>query len=517
MACNRNRNRTLISVLFLLALSSCKGLIFKFEPYEYKIVPKEDVAIVDNGVYFKPNSFTKSYEDVFRSHPLKARRRINLDVKGDVNLLVLPIEFSDYKADLLDGNNGEDAHKIIQNAFFGKEEVTQWHSVASFYDASSYGKLKIHGEVAPWYELGEDYSIAKINDPANIGRDKQTITKEILRRAVAHYKRENPEKISNFDLNEDNVIDAVYLIYTHPIKINRDETSSLFWAYSAFDNIDSHNVELEGPPPYANAYSWSSYEFMRVNNSLFKNKPDAHAYIHETGHLLGLPDYYNTNLNSKDNPLGGFDIMDYTVGDHTGLSKMFLDWAYPKVITGPGVITLRPFTKTGDLALVTNNWNGSAVDEYLLLEFYAPIGLNRLDSFINTTFNLPSDFGLKVYHVDARTIFVDQSSMPYTFYYSNGQEKPENMIEELAHSNSDAGPFKGKFTGIPLYKLLEASGENTFVNGEKATNETLFKNGLVFGRDVFADFSFNSKGDLPFNFEVVKITKDNITIRFTSH
>jgi len=54
MACNRNRNRTLISVLFLLALSSCKGLIFKFEPYEYKIVPKEDVAIVDNGVYFKP-------------------------------------------------------------------------------------------------------------------------------------------------------------------------------------------------------------------------------------------------------------------------------------------------------------------------------------------------------------------------------------------------------------------------------------------------------------------------------
>lgn len=132
MACNRNRNRTLISVLFLLALSSCKGLIFKFEPYEYKIVPKEDVAIVDNGVYFKPDSFTKSYEDVFRSHPLKARRRINLDVKGDVNLLVLPIEFSDYKADLLDGNNGEDAHKIIQNAFFGKEEVTQWHSVASF-------------------------------------------------------------------------------------------------------------------------------------------------------------------------------------------------------------------------------------------------------------------------------------------------------------------------------------------------------------------------------------------------
>ena len=42
-------------------------------------------------------------------------------------------------------------------------------------------------------------------------------------------------------------------------------------------------------------------------------EPDSHTYIHETGHLLGLVDYYPTNVES-DAPTFASDDSDVNVG-----------------------------------------------------------------------------------------------------------------------------------------------------------------------------------------------------------
>lgn len=521
----KNNKRGIIFLLTsMFTLTACSTFGFSYSPYSYKIEPKTHEELSDNSTFFRPISFTKSYQDVFRSHPTKAKKTINLDQKGEVNLLVLPISFSDYTANELDGKNGENARIVLENAFFGKEDRTQWESVASYYDKVSYGQLKIKGEVMPWYELPSDYSVAAINDKLSKNNDKQVLVMNILRAAVRNFKVNFPEKVADYDLNNDNVIDAVYLVYSYPFtevtngnKINE----SFFWAYTSFDNnIHSHNVEIEGPGPYANAFSWSSYHFLNLRQSIGKNKPDTHTFIHETGHFLGLPDYYNTLAPLGNNPLGGFDMMDLAVGDHSGLSKMLFEWTYPNVVTGEGEIKIRPFNKSGDLILLTNDWNGSALDEYILLEYYAPTGINRLDSFANSTFNLPSDYGIKVYHVDARTVYVDVSISPHTVEYSEGKEKPENALEDLAHTNTDGGvryklkDENGNIITYPLYKLLERSGENTFENGNKAENATLFTKNVVFGEDVFSDFTFHSKGKLPYNFEITSLTKNYAIIKF---
>src|SRR5690606_8294810 len=97
---------------------------------------------------------------------------------------------------------------------------------------------------------------------------------------------------------------------------------------------------------------------------------------------------------------------DYSIGDHTGYSKMLLDWTRPYVVTDTTEITLRPFYNSGDLILIKDNWNGTAMDEYLLLEFYSPNGLNAHDSRLtNSNPQLMQHAGIKVYHVDARLAY----------------------------------------------------------------------------------------------------------------
>ena len=55
-------------------------------------------------------------------------------------------------------------------------------------------------------------------------------------------------------------------------------------------------------------------------------KLDSTVYIHETGHLLGLDDYYD--YNDDIGPRGGIgktDMMENNIGDHSSLSKILLD------------------------------------------------------------------------------------------------------------------------------------------------------------------------------------------------
>ena len=76
-------------------------------------------------------------------------------------------------------------------------------------------------------------------------------------------------------------------------------------------------------------------------------------------------------------------MMDFNIIDHNAYSKYALGWIKPYVVTGATTITLKPSATSGQAILLptsTNGWNGSAFDEYMLLEFYTPTLLNKKDS-----------------------------------------------------------------------------------------------------------------------------------------
>ncbi len=178
---------------------------------------------------------------------------------------------------------------------------------------------------------------------------------------------------------------------------------------------------------------------------------NAETYIHELGHLLGLPDLYSGTHSYG--PLGGWDMMDYNVGDHGPANKLLYGWLKPLVATtGEYQVTLDSYSKDSDgmnSALLipysgSNLSDGDAFDEYLLVVFYTPGGL--YNAHYNTTLSV-EDAGIVVYHVDAR---LNNSFSFWGNYFRVDNDGTSNLFINLLEadgnnsipSNSGSGYIK---------------------------------------------------------------------------
>ena len=325
--------------------------------------------------------------------------------------------------------------------------------------------------------------------------------------------------------------------------------SPLFWAY--FDKVTKDFDGQNKKEPHASSYSWSSFYFTG-SRAMNENIVDANTFIHETGHLFGLDDYYNTNSKTftyngeyvKETsgifqPTGFMDMMDYNLGDHCAFSKYILDWVNPYVIDPTcKEITLRSFTRSGDFAIIpAPNWNGTAFDEYLLLEYFAPEGLNRSYNFpsysyfdgdnVERVYTYPNRHGLRVYHVDARLAYYAQRTLKAEKCWINAPEAdllawktkvPSMGYIDFLNTNGTQGTVDNN-TQVLLH-LLEADGKNHLLNGIAANNTTLFAINSSFGYDVYKDFVFNKTDDsnnkysLPIKFKVARLDSNEITLKF---
>lgn len=477
-------------------LASCASHIYEFDPYSSYLEDHDSYQEVSGDGYLKPASFSPysftnpndeeqvfdTFNDVYR-HQKVAQ---NITSLGRQKLLVIPVDFDDYPASLLkEGRDG--SLTVLQNAFFGSNEINSWRSVASYYNESSYGKFILEGKVSNWFR-----SSYLVEDIINSGA-KANIVRNIYKEALQWYEDTNDD-LESFYVDGDKTNGVpVYLIYSHPSASGDGARNKLFWAFTINQN--------------SALVCWSSYQLTYLR----KGKPDTHTYIHEVGHLLGLVDYYNTD-GLPFGPTGRVDMMDYSIGDHTGYSKMLLNWTRPYHVLDNTTITMRPFYNSGDLILVKNNWNYTAMDEYLLLEFYSPNGLNAHDSRVyNNESYLMSKPGIKVYHVDARLAFLTNDNLARILgYVEDGLYSKEEVRLAIINSNTSSTTYKNN----RLYHLLESSGENTFKDGAVATNEILFMKGDTFGRNTFQNFTFNDGTPLDFTFEIQELTNTYATISF---
>ena len=152
------------------------------------------------------------------------------------------------------------------------------------------------------------------------------------------------------------------------------------------------------------------------------------------------------------------------------------------------------------------------MDEYLLIEFYSPNGLNAYDSRVfNNESYLMSKAGIKVYHVDARLAFLTNNNLAQTIgYVSDGLYNKEEVRLGIIHSNTSSTTYQNN----RLYHLLEKSGENSFLNGHFATNETLFYKGDSFGLETFENYKLNDNTLLGYTFNIDELTNTYATISF---
>lgn len=451
---------------------------------------------------------------------------------GNVKGLVIPIWFNNSSIFIKNNNNKENVHEDLNLAFNGTPENTGWHSVSSFYKEESKSNLNMEFTVANWYEVSDSF--------VNYGKgitSVYTLTAELVEKAINNYFQSTNDNRLAYDSDKDGYLDYVCLIYGAPNYISlREQEYDNLWAYV---NWIQDNSKKDVNNPGVNCFMWASYNFMYNKSTALSRagseygggdtlhcKIDTHAFIHESGHTLGLEDYYDYSDYSYV-PAGGFSMQDFNIGSHDPYSIMSLNWASVYQPTKTCSITINDFQNSHDLILLSNHKVTSIFDEYFLIELYTPTGLNYMDShykYSNKELG-PGNVGIRLWHVDARLTYAKNSSTwsdandlvndPYTskskygIYYAFS-----NTYDTFSNGGS---PLGTKYKNYNLLQLIRNNKEETFLPNRQIKNSDLFIEGEEFSQTLFAkqfinNDKMNNGSNLNWSFVVKSINNNTAVI-----
>ncbi len=412
----------------------------------------------DNKTYIKPNIKESELKEKAKSFDLTG----GLPSIGEPKVLVIPVEFTDCPAT-------DTIKKDLEIAFFGTSMQTGWESLYSYYYKSSYGKLSITGTVMEPFNTGK----------ASTDYKSDNFDYEILKAALEYY--DTQINYDEYDTDKDGYIDSVYLIYTKEYDLT-GKTNWWAYTYQYFTETNEYYDNVE-----ADFYAIMSYQFLFDDLQDKKVKYNCETIIHETGHLLGLDDYYDYEENNGPNGgIGGGDMMDYNVGDHNAYSKALLGWINPYVLTGKTItIDLNSFALSGDAIMICKNWNGTFYDEYFIIDFYTPTGVNEM---VKGSSGLFSISGIRIYHINATL---------------NTYENATSVWEMTKYNNSNSLRR--------LITLIEADGRNDIDDLGYSENSDLFGVNDIYDN---AKWFNNTNAGFTLKVNTIDESKANITITF---
>ena len=445
---------------------------------------------------------------------------------GENNLLVVPLKIKGYEEYATSENL-----KKINDSFFLEDSLNTlgYYSLSEYYKISSYNKLSIKGEVTPWIDL--DLTTKEISSSSISNYTLDCGTYFPTEKAINYIKENLNIDLTKYDNDKDGFIDGVYFIYGCPTFLDDSSlSSSTFWNFTYYNVLNKDKASISSP--VLMTYSWSSFDMLSKGSD--KTKLDTHTYIHEFGHQLGLNDYYDTSnsggLNPYTSPMGGLDMMDNNVGDHSAFSKFALGWVNPYIVKGDYGevnIDLKSLISDGEcIILPTKEYNNTPFDEYFMIEYVKNDSINKVDS----TIGYPSTFytdgriirfysknGIRITHIDARSV---DSNLDYTdnindmvmTKFSNtastkqGYYCPLNnnsyVLTSLISANSSRNTL-GTFFVANNTDLYNASSTIDFTSNSNSSrasslpyNSNRFNDGNVFNYSIKIDSISESKASI---------------------
>lgn len=376
--------------------------------------------------------------------------------KGKVPLLVVPIVLPNY-----DNLATKDNWDLINKVFFGDSSDLNYESLHSYYYKSSYGQLDFTGTVTDYYVLDKDS--LRFKDGLSSTSDTQLLAQEAANWAQKRYDL----NLKDYDSDNNGTIDAMWMVYIAP----SSKGDNLYWA---FTDTTGKKPSSENDV-VANIYGWCGIDFLQGKAYSSTTNPDSngdgHVVIHETGHMLGLADYYSYS-GSGYSPLGSCDMMDNNVGDQNPYSKMLLGWSKPYVIDNTKkevTITLNSSQVNDNIIVIPYDnkkytyQDGKLLfnpfDEYMVLDYYSYKNLN-VGTYETLNAQMPQALkdkdgnyikgyerndGGRLYHVDNRLTYQQEASNKYGFKFTIF-DNPDDILNTSskytlyrAISNSEAG------------------------------------------------------------------------------
>ena len=410
--------------------------------YKESVVPEIDDSAVDNTVPGKYNvkisytlndvtkSVTKSIDMLDGAGYTIEKTKMDytlsdlehnsgapmLPKSGNPKMLIIPVKFTDSNSYI---SNYENVKDDINTVFFGNSNDIGYESVKTYYEKESFNKVSLTGTVSDWYECGKASSkIVNSNS-----------TESVKNSAIEWFFNNNPnEDFKTYDTDNDGYLDGVVLIYGAPDYVTGElgEERRIMWASVASNSgVSSSTIK-----PAACGFMWASYDFMyptrekalartgksnysyaaNVNSKMSFMKYDPFTYIHETGHMFGLADYYSYTENEKFYA-GDANMQSASLLTHDPYSLMLFGWADPYIIEDEATISIGGFVDTHDFIMIkgSNSSKNSPFDEYILIDLYTPTGLNKYHAIdhpsirgLGGTLEDLMYAGVRIWHVDAR-------------------------------------------------------------------------------------------------------------------
>lgn len=367
----------------------------------------------------------------------------NMPTTGTVNIPVFLVAFADYPP------YNEATNIEFKIAGDGLEADYPRESLHDYYDRASYGQLDIQADVIGWYttEYNRD-DIATVEVESN-----RAAREALLQEVFDHYDEDIDYSI--YDNDGNGTIDYFAIIWTGP----HGEWSSFWWGYQTHFSDGSYT--LDGVTLDAYSWQWEAYNYPDVYDPETTNNVEfqVSTLIHETGHALGLPDYYDYDGTVGPNGgVGGLDMMDATWGDHNCFSKWVLDWITPDVLAqGAQQFNLGSAASTGDALVIMRDLTGdSPFGEFFMVQ-------NRYRELNDSRY--PED-GLLIWHVNAELY-----GNGYNYVYDNSWTEFKLLrlmeadgLEEIElNLNADAGDY---YTEGDTFSRQTTPDSNTY-DGEE--------------------------------------------------
>ena len=274
----------------------------------------------------------------------------------------------------------EDYEKMLNEE--GYSDYSSTGSARDYFIDSSYGKFSPTFEVYGPYDLSKNMSEYGGNDRSGSDRNPTGMVVEVCKLAEA-----DGVDFSKYDTDNDGYVDNVYVFYAGKGEANGGSEDTVWphrWVIDPTYNFSGTKEDTKVSGVYLYDYACSN-EICEENQHYIGNDlQGVGTFIHEYGHVLGLPDLYYTGYGNA-RTLEIYDVMDYsnylnygrTPVSYSAYERMFCEWVTPEQIFPDGNSTQveLPLIAEGKVLLITangkeHNMDGKNPDpnEFSLLE-----------------------------------------------------------------------------------------------------------------------------------------------------
>ncbi|MBQ8159875.1 MAG: hypothetical protein IJ083_03910 [Clostridia bacterium] len=295
--------------------------------------------------------------------------------------------------------------------------VYPYESIHAYYDRSSFGKLSLSlGQVMT---VSVPFSREDLEGQMSGGDTEQALLQSVIREIERKITDEQMD-LTRFDSDGDGRMDALFLLYP-----GEDESwSSLLWPHC-------RNLEEDA----------AAFGSLLVQRYVMIGTAPAATWIHEIGHLLGLPDLYGFEtggLRGDQEDLNTSDMMRDNTGDHNAVSKYFLGWLEGQVrVMETGemsegediLVDMSPMNESGDgtkLLILSNGFSGPG-GEYLAVEYVTHAGNMAVDAMKS------GEGAYRIFHVNALLDAEEQG-----FLYDDNMGDEHQLIQALRKGDAHA-------------------------------------------------------------------------------